>query len=102
MSERIGHAAAAVVKIGRLVRRIKTAGAATRTAFRDRSRAATRRVREIASKLRLRGAAAPGGIASRTITSLAVLGAVLGIAYRRASTRQSGRPSQMDAVAAAA
>ena len=53
-----GLLARAVVKIGRLVRRIKTAGAASRTAFRDRSRAAARRVRVIASHLRLRGAAA--------------------------------------------
>jgi IS5 family transposase len=53
-----GLLASAVAKMGRLVRRIKTAGAATRTRFRDRSRSAARRVREIASKLRLRGAAA--------------------------------------------
>lgn len=53
-----GLLASAVVKIGRLVRRIRAAGAAPRTRFRDRSRAAARRVREIASKLRLRGAAA--------------------------------------------
>ena len=53
-----GLLARAVVKIGHLVLRIKTAGAAPRTRFRDRSRAAARRVREIASKLRLRGAAA--------------------------------------------
>jgi transposase, IS5 family len=53
-----GLLASAVVKIGRLVRRIKTDGGAPRTRFRDRSRAAARRVREIASKLRLRGAAA--------------------------------------------
>src|SRR5262245_13065316 len=57
-----GLLASAVMKIGRLVRRIKTAGAAIhttfRTTFRDRSRAAARRVRVIASSLRLRGAAA--------------------------------------------
>ncbi|GAA0903864.1 ISNCY family transposase [Virgisporangium aurantiacum] len=53
-----GLLACAVVKIGRLVRRIRTAGGASRTRFRDRGRAAARRVREIASKLRLRGAAA--------------------------------------------
>jgi IS5 family transposase len=53
-----GLLASAVAKIGRLVRRIKTTGAAPRTGFRDRSRAAARRVRTIASSLRLRGAAA--------------------------------------------
>jgi transposase, IS5 family len=53
-----GLLARAVVRIGRLVKRIKTAGGATRTTFRDRSRAAARRVRVIASSLRLRGAAA--------------------------------------------
>jgi IS5 family transposase len=53
-----GLLASAVVKIGRLVRRIKAAGAASRTTFRDRGRAAARRVRRIASTLRLRGAEA--------------------------------------------
>jgi IS5 family transposase len=53
-----GLLASAVVKIGRVVRRIKAAGAASRTTFRDRGRAAARRVRRIASTLRLRGAEA--------------------------------------------
>ncbi|GAA3448938.1 ISNCY family transposase [Dactylosporangium matsuzakiense] len=53
-----GLLARAVVKIGRLVARIKTVGAAPRTTFRDRSRAAARRVRAIALSLHLRGAAA--------------------------------------------
>jgi transposase, IS5 family len=53
-----GLLASAVVKIGRVVRRIKATGAASRTTFRDRSRAAGRRVRRIASTLRLRGAEA--------------------------------------------
>ena len=51
-----GLLASALVKIGRVVRRIKAAGAASRTTFRDRGRAAARRVRRIASTLRLRGA----------------------------------------------
>ncbi|MEV6871621.1 ISNCY family transposase [Amycolatopsis sp. NPDC051128] len=51
----LAHAAS---RIAGLVRRIKSAGGATRTRFRDRSRAAGRRVRAIASKLRLRGAQA--------------------------------------------
>ena len=53
-----GLLARAVNKIAGVVRRIKAAGGATRTPFRDRSRAAWRRVRAVASKLRLRGAQA--------------------------------------------
>jgi IS5 family transposase len=49
--------ATAIAKIGRLVKRVKATRAARRTACRDRSRAAGRRARRIASKLRLRGAA---------------------------------------------
>jgi IS5 family transposase len=45
-------------RMSRLVRRIKPVGAASRTAFRDRSRSAGRRVRSIAARLRLRGAQA--------------------------------------------
>src|SRR4051812_34237079 len=51
-----GLLAKAVVKMGRLVKRVKAAGAATRTRCPDHSRAAGRRARQIASKLRLRGA----------------------------------------------
>ncbi len=53
-----GLLARAVTKIGKLVRRIKSAGGATRTVFRDRSRSAGSRVRSIGAKLKLRGAAA--------------------------------------------
>jgi IS5 family transposase len=53
-----GLLAKAVVKIGRLVTRVKAAGGATRTRCPDHSRAAGRRARQIASKLRLRGAQA--------------------------------------------
>jgi len=49
-----GLLARAVGKIARTVRRVQAAGAATRTGARDRRRAAARRVREIASKLRTR------------------------------------------------
>lgn len=52
-----GLLAKAIGKIGRLVRRIKADGAARRTAYRDRSRAAGRRARQIAAHLRLRSAA---------------------------------------------
>jgi IS5 family transposase len=51
-----GLLAKAVGKIARSVRRIKAAGGATRTRSRDRRRAAGRRARSIAGKLRLRGA----------------------------------------------
>jgi transposase, IS5 family len=45
----------AVRKVGGLVRRIRARGAATRTAFRDRGRAAGRRMRQLAHSLRRRG-----------------------------------------------
>src|SRR5437764_601455 len=51
-----GLLATAIGKLGRQVARIKTAGAATRTRWRDRTRAAGRRARQINSKLRLRRA----------------------------------------------
>src|SRR3989440_5381001 len=53
-----GLLANAVAKIGKLVRRIKAAGGASRTGFRDRSRSAMRKVHSIGAKLRLRGAQA--------------------------------------------
>lgn len=52
----VGLLAKAVGKISRTVSRIKACGAATRTRFRDRRRAAARRMREVTSKLHLRGA----------------------------------------------
>ena len=45
----------AVRKLGGLVRRVKAHGAATRTRFRDRGRAAGRRMRKLAHSLRRRG-----------------------------------------------
>jgi IS5 family transposase len=51
-----GLLAKAVGRIARTVQRIKAAGGAPRTKSRDRRRAAGRRARSIASKLRLRGA----------------------------------------------
>ena len=50
-----GLLAKAVVKLVRTVRRVQAAGGATATKTVDRRRAAARRVREIASKLRTRG-----------------------------------------------
>ena len=51
-----GLLAKAITKIARTVERIKAAGGATRTRSRDRRRAAGRRARAIAGKLKLRGA----------------------------------------------
>jgi transposase, IS5 family len=51
-----GLLAKAIGKMNRIVERIKTAGAAARTPWRDRTRAASRRARQINSKLRLRQA----------------------------------------------
>jgi IS5 family transposase len=50
-----GLLAKAVGKLARTARRVKAAGGAARTRVRDRRRAASRRVRQIASKLRTRG-----------------------------------------------
>jgi transposase, IS5 family len=76
-----GLLAHAVVKIGRLVARIKAAGGARRTGFRDRSRAAGRRVRSIAARLRLRGAEAR---AQAQATVLRLTGELAGLAQRSA------------------
>jgi len=51
-----GLLAKAIGKIARTTSRVKAAGGATRTRSQDRRRAAGRRARSIASKLRLRGA----------------------------------------------
>jgi IS5 family transposase len=53
-----GPLANAVTKIGKLVRRIKAAGGAVRTGFREVSRSAATKVHSIGAKLRLRGAQA--------------------------------------------
>jgi IS5 family transposase len=53
-----GLLARAVSRMSRLVRRIRAVGAAPRTPFQDRTRAAGRRVRSIAAHLRLRSAQA--------------------------------------------
>jgi IS5 family transposase len=96
-----GLLARAVGRMSRLVTRIKAVGGATRTPFRDRTRAAGRRVRSIAAHLRLRGAQAReeaqatvaritgelAGLARRTSTDAR---AVLRNA-RRALNRVTGR-----------
>jgi IS5 family transposase len=72
-----GLLAHAVIKIARLVHRVKSAGGATRTRFRDRSRAARARVHAIAAKVRLRGAAARD---QAQATVLRVTGELAGLA----------------------
>jgi IS5 family transposase len=96
-----GLLARAVSRMSRLVGRIKAVGAARRTPFRDRTRAAGRRVRSIAAHLRLRSAQAreeaqatiaritgqPAGLARQTSTEAQ---AVLRNA-RRALARVTGQ-----------
>lgn len=98
-----GLLAKAVRRIARTVTRIKAAGAATRTRCPDHSRAAARRARQIASKLRLRGAKdeaqqvvrqATAALAGLAETSAADAQAVLRNARRALTTatgRQAGR-----------
>jgi transposase, IS5 family len=52
----------AVRKLGGLVRRVKVCGAASRTRFRDRGRAAGRRMKELARTLRRRSGVAMGEV----------------------------------------
>jgi IS5 family transposase len=84
----------AVRTVGGLVRRLKTRGAACRTAFRDRSRSAGRRMRQLAQTLRRRTGVAMGevdrltaqvaGIARQTLREVA---AVRRAAYRALARR---------------
>src|SRR3954454_12949962 len=96
-----GLLAKAVVKMGRLVKRVKAAGGANPTRCPDHTRAAGRRARQIASKLRLRGAQAKdeaqrvvrqatAALAPLAESSAADAGAVLRNA-RRALRSASGR-----------
>jgi transposase, IS5 family len=74
-----GLLARAVSRMSRLVARIKATGAAPRTPFRDRTRAAGRRVRSIAAHLRLRGAQAR---AEGQATVARITGELAGLARR--------------------
>jgi transposase, IS5 family len=96
-----GLLARAVGRMSRLVTRIRAVGGATRTPFRDRTRAAGRRVRSIAAHLRLRGAQAreqaqatvariTGELADLARGTCTDAGAVLRNA-RRALSRVTGR-----------
>jgi transposase, IS5 family len=101
-----GLLAKAVVKMGRLVTRVKAAGGAARTRCPDHSRAAGRRSRQIASKLRLRGAQAKNEaqrVVHRATAALARLAestaddarAVLRNARRALRTATSRRAGQL-------
>jgi IS5 family transposase len=86
----------AVRKLGGLVRRIKARGAARRTRFRDRGRAAGRRMKQLARTLRRRTGVAmgevdrlTGEVAGIARQSLEEVQAVLHNA-RRAGARRSG------------
>jgi IS5 family transposase len=72
----------AVRKLGRLVRRIRGRGAATRTAFRDRSRAAGRRLKQISRTLRRRTGQAPAEVDRLTAQVAAIARRALAQAER--------------------
>jgi IS5 family transposase len=85
----------AVGKLGGLVRRIKAHGAASRTRFRDRSRAAGRRLRQLTQTLRRRGGQAPAEVDRLTAElarlATATLRQVAGVA-RNATRALARRP----------
>jgi IS5 family transposase len=72
----------AVRKLGGLVRRIKQRGAATRTGFRDRSRSAGRRLKQISRTLRRRTGQAPAEVDRLTAEVAGIARRVLGQAER--------------------
>jgi IS5 family transposase len=85
-----------VRKLGRLVRRIKEVGAARRTRFRDRSRSAGRRLKEISRTLRWRTGQALGEIDRLTGEVAAIAAATLrDVAAVEHNARRAlrGRPS---------
>src|SRR6266540_1784121 len=86
----------AVRTLGGLVRRLKARGAAPRTAFRDRSRSAGRRLRELAHSLRRRSGVAMGKVDRLTAQvatiarqSLREVAAVSRAAHRATTSRPS-------------
>jgi IS5 family transposase len=82
-----GLLAKAVVKMGRLVKRVRAAGGAPRTRCPDHSRAAGRRARQIASKLRLRGAHAKEEAQRVVVQATAALAALAESSARDAHAR---------------
>lgn len=81
-----GLLARAVSRMSRLVTRIKAVGAAPRTPFRDRTRAAGRRVRAIAAHLRLRNAQARD---QAQATVARITGQLAGLARQTATEAQA-------------
>jgi IS5 family transposase len=81
-----GLLARAVSRMSRIVRRIKSVGAAPRTVFQDRTRAAGRRVRSIAAHLRLRNAQARD---QAQATVARITGQLAGLAHRTSAEAQA-------------
>jgi transposase, IS5 family len=81
----------AVRKLGGLVRRVKGRGAATRTGFRDRSRSAGRRLKQISRTLRRRTGQAPAEIDRLTAEVAAIARRTLGQAEQVARNARRAR-----------
>ena len=81
----------AVRKLGGLVRRVKGRGAATRTGFRDRSRSAGRRLKQISRSLRRRTGQAPAEIDRLTAEVAAIARRTLGQAEQVARNARRAR-----------
>jgi IS5 family transposase len=81
----------AVRKLGGLVRRVKARGAATRTGFRDRSRSAGRRLKQISRSLRRRTGQAPAEIDRLTAEVAAIARRTLGQAEQVARNARRAR-----------
>jgi IS5 family transposase len=81
----------AVRKLGGLVRRVKARGAANRTRFRDRSRSAGRRLKQISRTLRRRTGQAPAEIDRLTAEVAAIARRTLGQAERVAHAARRAR-----------
>jgi transposase, IS5 family len=81
----------AVRKLGGLVRRVKGRGAATRTGFRDRSRSAGRRLKQISRSLRRRTGQAPTEIDRLTAEVAAIARRTLGQAEQVARNARRAR-----------
>jgi transposase, IS5 family len=81
----------AVRKLGGLVRRVKARGAASRTGFRDRSRSAGRRLKQISRTLRRRTGQAPAEVDRLTAEVAAIARRTLGQAERVARNARRAR-----------
>ena len=85
----------AVRKLGGLVRRVKGRGAATRTGFRDRSRSAGRRLKQISRTLRRRTGQAPAEVDRLTAEVAAIARRTLGQAERVAHAARRTRRARL-------